>query len=171
MEQKTEYLQQLIEILLEDPTLTNNEIAKIIGTYRQKVWRDIDKLEREGTLWGFTSIFDENKLGLHHYVMLIKTNPMNEVAGRRIRDRGKNTHEGIRKISTFFTSGDYDIVFAYTANSPTKGRAYFDYLRTAFGDLFSERPTLLNVTYQLRREGKIDPDFHENISKTFHSFE
>jgi Lrp/AsnC family leucine-responsive transcriptional regulator len=43
-------------------------IAKHCGFSRQKTWRFIKQLEAKGLIWGYTAIFNEEKIGLIHFI-------------------------------------------------------------------------------------------------------
>ena len=55
-------------------------IAKNCGYSRQKVWRIINRLEENKTIWGYTAVVNEERQGLKNYIILIKrtTLPIDE---------------------------------------------------------------------------------------------
>ena len=63
---------KVINELLKNANKSINEIAKICGFSRQKVWRIIKNLEKNHTIWGYTAIVDEEKQNLKNYILLIK---------------------------------------------------------------------------------------------------
>src|SRR4030043_809248 len=66
-----------------------NDIAESCGFSRQKVWRVINNLEKNHTIWGYTAIVDEEKLGKKSYIMLVKrTNkPIKQILVNQILNR------------------------------------------------------------------------------------
>jgi DNA-binding Lrp family transcriptional regulator len=47
-------------------------IAKRCGFSRQKVYKTIKQMEKNKMIFGYTAIFDEQKIGLNHYILLMK---------------------------------------------------------------------------------------------------
>ena len=85
------------KILLELSNNSNksiNEIAKKCGFSRQKVWRIIKNLEKNHTIWGYTTVTDKEKQELVNYTLLIKRT--NKAVGndtvKKIIDRELETY-------------------------------------------------------------------------------
>ncbi len=49
-----------------------DKIAKNCGFSRQKACRMMKQLEEENLFWGYTAVFDEQKIGQTHFLLLIK---------------------------------------------------------------------------------------------------
>ena len=64
--------QKILKELRKNANKSVNEIAQYLGFSRQKVWRVIKNLEKNKTIWGYTTIVDEEKHGKKSYVILIK---------------------------------------------------------------------------------------------------
>ncbi len=47
-------------------------ISKHCGFSRPKTWRIIKQLEEKNMIWGYTAIFNEEKIGLSHFVLMLK---------------------------------------------------------------------------------------------------
>src|SRR4030042_952638 len=74
-----------------------NDIAESCGFSRQKVWRVINNLEKNHTIWGYVAVVDEEKLDKKSYIILLKrTNKsfsqelINKIIKRELTDKGKN---------------------------------------------------------------------------------
>ena len=67
---------EVLEALIEDPTRSAREIAKRLGSYRQKIWRRKTELERLNVIWGYTAVVDENKMNHVLYMVLLKMKPI-----------------------------------------------------------------------------------------------
>ena len=48
-----------------------NDIAKSCGFSRQKVWRVINNLEKNHTIWGYVAVVNQEKLNKKRYLMLM----------------------------------------------------------------------------------------------------
>ena len=83
-----------------------NDIAETCGFSRQKVWRVINNLEKNHTIWGYTAVVDEEKLDKKGYIMLIKRSNkpitkeiINHIIKREIEDRVKKM--GVEYIDSY----------------------------------------------------------------------
>ena len=66
-----------------------DKIAKKCGFSRQKTWRIIKNLEKDDSIWGYTAVVDEEKMGKKGYLLLFKgTNyPMEQKSEKIILER------------------------------------------------------------------------------------
>jgi DNA-binding Lrp family transcriptional regulator len=155
----------ILQSLLEDPTRSDNEIAGEIGTYRQKVWREKKKLERENVIWGYTTIIDEHKLNRVIYVLLIKMKPISkeyvDLSLSRVKERVPKEMYGIRVISLLFVNGEYDWMMVFSAPTHQEAKRYYESIRKEYENYLTEKPTLLDVPFALLREGKLNPESHK----------
>ena len=80
---------RIIDELSKNANKSINDIAKTCGFSRQKVWRTVNNLEKNNTIWGYSTIVDEEKLDKKSYIMLVKrTNkPVSEVIKNKIIKR------------------------------------------------------------------------------------
>jgi len=63
---------KLLSELVKNSNENIDTIAKHCSFSRQKTWRFIKQLEAKGLIWGYTAIFDEEKIGLTHFVLMLK---------------------------------------------------------------------------------------------------
>jgi len=47
-------------------------IAHLCGFSKQKTWRIIKRLESKELIWGYTAIFNEEKMALKHFMLMVK---------------------------------------------------------------------------------------------------
>lgn len=97
-----------------------NTIAKNCGFSRQKAWRMIKQLEAKKLIWGYTAVFDEEKIGLKHFILMMKRT--NEKVGEKVVDiiTSKEADNlaaefGITIESSAYTHGEYDWVVTFSA--------------------------------------------------------
>jgi DNA-binding Lrp family transcriptional regulator len=97
-----------------------NDIAETCGFSRQKVWRVINNLEKNHTIWGYVAVVDEEKLDKKSYMMLVKrTNKpitqklVNQIVNRELVNIVKKM--GIEFTNSIFTHGIYDWVICFNA--------------------------------------------------------
>ena len=54
---------KILDELLIDARQGIQKIAEKCKTYRQRVWREIKRMEKNKTIWGYTAVVDEEKMG------------------------------------------------------------------------------------------------------------
>jgi DNA-binding Lrp family transcriptional regulator len=151
----------VLDCLIEDPTRSSSEIAKKLGSYRQKVWREKNQLERENIIWGYTAIVDENKLNRVLYIILLKLKPMSrdlaDLMTMRI-SRHMPEQQNVRLLNVLYVNGEYDLMIKFSAPDHTTARRYYDSIRLAYEHSLLEKPVIVDVNFSLVREGKINPE-------------
>lgn len=154
----------ILEQLYEDPTRSDREIAGEIDSYRQKVWRDRKKLEKENVIWGYTAVVDETKLNHVIYLILFNTKPMSQeladLFARRV-SKGEPQQQKVRIINILYLNGGYDWLVMFSAPDHTTARRYYDSLRVIYAKHMLEKPVLVDVNFLLVREGKINPELEK----------
>ena len=63
---------KILDELTKNANKSINDIAENCRFSRQKVWRVINNLEKNHTIWGYTAVVYEEKLNKKSYLMLIK---------------------------------------------------------------------------------------------------
>jgi len=86
-------------------------IAKHCGLSRQKTSRIIKHLEEKGLIWGYTAIFDEEKIGLLHFMVMIKRamkkideKAVDLILSTKTEDIAKNSVSILKAIFLFMVS-------------------------------------------------------------------
>ncbi len=151
----------VLEYLLDDPTKSVRNIAKEMGSYRQMVWRKKKELEDEHVIWGYTAVVNDSKLNRVSYIVLMKTKPMSEglaelIIKRLVKEAPRK--EGVRQINLCYVNGEYDWVMRFSAPSHAIARKYYDILRLMYDEYLLEKPVMIDVSFCLVAEGKINPE-------------
>lgn len=157
---------KVLQHLTEDPTRSIREIAKDMGSYRQKVWRKKKKLEDDHVIWGYTAVVDESVLNHVMYIILMKLKPMSAELADLMKERitkREPAKQNVNLINVLYVNGEFDLVVMFTGPDHSTARRYFDSLRVAYDEHLIEKPVIIDVNLSLMREGKINP----NISKIF----
>lgn len=155
------YRDDVLERLIENPTKSVREIAKEMGSYRQKVWRRKRKLEEENVIWGYTAVVDESKINHVLYIVLLKMKPMSKELAELIMNRitkGEPHKQNVRLINVLYVNGEYDWIIMFSAQNHATARKYYDSLRLAYEDYLLEKPVIVDVNFALVREGKTNPE-------------
>lgn len=156
--------EDLINELLKNPRKTLSELAERLGTYRQRVWREIKKLEEEQVIWGYTVVIDEEKKGWKSFIILMKMEPISEKLVDTLIKRvvsQKAAKLKARVIDSFFMNGVYDWIIIFAADSWATARKYYDTIRKEYKEFLTEKPELIDIMFSITRYGKINPNIEK----------
>lgn len=137
-------------------------IAKHCGFSRQKTWRMIKHLEENKLIWGYTAISDEEKMGLKHYILLLKrsSNPLpKETANRIISRRAEDilTEIGGTIETSALIHGEYDWFVTLIAKDIMRAKKYTDTLLRLHPQEI-EKATLLQTMLFIKKQNILNPD-------------
>jgi DNA-binding Lrp family transcriptional regulator len=124
---------KIINELLKNAKENTTTIAKRCNVSDQKVRKTIHQLEENQLIWGYSAIIDEEKLGLKHYVMMVKRSNkkiddriIDQIISRKIEDITRGL--GITIENSFYTHGEYDWILTFTAHDILQARKFADTL-------------------------------------------
>ena len=160
----------LDEILIVDQLSRNanksiNEIAKSCGFSRQKVWRIIKNLEKNNTIWGYSSIIDEEKQNKKTYIVLIKRSarPLNKELIEKITRREiskKAGRIGVKILTSIYTNGAYDWLIHFNASNIRDAKRFVEDLNKTFEGYLNEI-TLLEKMFVTENCGIENPEINK----------
>jgi len=137
-------------------------IAKHCGFSRQKTWRFIKKLEEKGWIWGYTAIFNEEKIGLMHFMLMVKRTTkqieektVDKIVSRKIEDLVAES--GITIESSFYVHGEYDWVITFTAEGLRQAKKFSDSLVVLHPGVI-EKITIMQTLMFIRKQYILNPD-------------
>jgi len=155
---------EIIHALLTDPRKSASEIADELNTYRQKVWREIKKLEEKKAIWGYTAIINEEKIDWKSFIILIKMKPISKKqVDLELRSLGENKPKklNIRLLDFFYINGTYDWIIIFAAENWAAARKYYDFVRIKYRQFLREKPELIEIIFSLVRYGKKNPEIEK----------
>ena len=124
---------KVLSELVKNANKNIETIAKLCRFSKQKTWRIIKRLEAKELIWGYTAIFDEEKMGLKHFMVLIKRSmkrldesTIDIIVSRKLEDLIKDI--GITIESSSYVHGDYDWVLTFTAKDIIHAKKFSDSL-------------------------------------------
>jgi len=156
---------RILDQLSKNANKSINEIAKNCGFSRQKVWRIIKNLERNKTIWGYTSIIDEEKQNKKSYIILIKrtSNPLNKELIEKITKREiskKAAKIGAKIITSIYTNGAFDWVIHFNANNIRDAKRFVEDLNKTF-EGYVDETTLLEKMFITENCGIQNPEINK----------
>ena len=142
-----------------------NDIAKSCRFSRQKVWRIINNLEKNHTIWGYVAVVDEEKLDKKSYILLIKrTNkPVEQelidlIVKRELENQARLT--GIEFINSIFTHGSYDWIIFFNAPDIRIAKGFVETFNKLYEKYLSE-VNLIEKMFLAVSCGVTNPDINK----------
>ena len=159
--------QKIINFLKEDADESIDVIAKKCGFSRQKVWNIIKKLEKNKTIWGYTTVCDDERYNLKHFTMLIKrtTVPLDqktlqEVLMTRLEDILPDAMIHIENIIYFH--GCYDGICTFLAEDIIIAKKFCEQFNKRFSK-FIAGVELFEGILIIRKQSIRNPRLKEQI--------
>ena len=153
---------KVLHELLKDSSQSVNVIAKKLGFSRQKVWRVIKQLEKNNTIWGFTAVVNEKKIGQKSYMVLIRrtTEPLSEELTSKIIKR--NIEPAAKKLgvvidSSFYVHGIYDWIICFSAEDIADAKHFGDILLRTYPGHIADLQ-ILETLFWIKKHGVTNPE-------------
>ena len=140
-------------------------ISKNCGYSRQKVWRIINRLEENKTIWGYAAVVNEEKQGLKRYMILIKrtTLPIEEKLVDKITTRQleKSASEIDIKIeSSMFTHGTFDWVICFKAKDMMHAKKFSEIVNKTYWGYIGELH-IMETLFPIRIQEILNPEIEK----------
>ncbi len=151
---------KILDELLIDARQGIQKIAEKYKTYRQRVWREIKRMEENKTIWGYTAVVDEEKMGWKLFMIFMKMKPLTIEQVKEQIERHKQDVPGklaVRLIDAYYVNGTYDWIVIFAAENWTTARKYYDNIRKEYESSLLEKPEMDDVIFSTIRWGKINP--------------
>lgn len=153
---------RVLSELVKNSNKNIETIAQQCKFSKQKTWRIIKRLEAKDLIWGYTAIFNEEKMGLKHFMVLIKRSmkrldetTINVIVSRKLEDIIKEV--GVTIESSSYVHGDYDWVLTLTAKDIIQAKKFTDKLVTLHPGLI-ENITILETLIFIKKHYILNPE-------------
>jgi DNA-binding Lrp family transcriptional regulator len=161
-DQREQDEKKILSELMKNSNENIDTIAKHCGFSRQKTWRFIKQLEAKRLIWGYTAIFDEEKIGLEHFILMVKrtTKPVEEKIADRIISRNFEdfvVELGVTIESSFYVHGEYDWVITFTATDIKQAKRFSDLLVSFYPDVI-KKITIMQTFMFIKKQYILNPD-------------
>ena len=161
---------KILNELRKNANKSVNDIAEKCKFSRQKVWRVIKNLEKNHTIWGYTAVLDEEKLGKRSFVLLIKRSnkPMKKEILEKMsrKDFIKRVEAlGVESLMHMYMNGVYDWLIYFNANDIRIAKNYVEELTRVYEGHISEI-ILQEVMFTAQNSGITNPNI-EHINDFF----
>ena len=154
---------KILEELSKNAHSSINEIANKLGFSRQKVWRIIKNLENDKTIWGYTAIIDDNKIGVKRFCILLKKAPV-KVTDKKLnivinRDLLKTAMKNkVTLESTYFFYGEYDGQICVTAENIQQVKNFINDMQNKIGSDYFKEIKIMQVLVPIQIRGFPNPN-------------
>lgn len=153
---------KILDELVKNAHRSINEIANKLGFSRQKVWKVIKNLEENKTIWGYTVIIDNEKIGQKKFCILLKKalveatdEKLNIIINREIRDVAEKN--GVTLESTYFFNGIYDGQICVIADNIMQVKNFIADMQKKIGLDFFKETEILEVLFPIQVRGFDNP--------------
>jgi DNA-binding Lrp family transcriptional regulator len=153
---------KILSELVKNSNENIETIAKHGGFSRQKTWRFIKRLEEKGLIWGYTAIFNEEKIGLIHFMLMVKRTTkqleektVDKIVSRKLEDLVAEL--GITIESSSYVHGEYDWVITFTAEDIKQAKKFSDSLITLHPGVI-EKITIMQTLMFIRKHYILNPE-------------
>jgi DNA-binding Lrp family transcriptional regulator len=153
---------KVLSELVKNANKNIETIAKLCGFSKQKTWRIIKRLEAKELIWGYTAIFDEEKMGLKHFMILIKRSmrrlddsTISKIVSRKLEDIIKEYDITIE--SSLYVHGDYDWILTFTAQDIVQAKKFSDAL-VMFHPGIIENITIVETLFFVKKHYILNPE-------------
>jgi Lrp/AsnC family leucine-responsive transcriptional regulator len=137
-------------------------IAHTCGFSRQKVWRMIKHLEKEKLIWGYTAVYNEQKIGQTHFIMMIKRT-MEKIDERVIETiittKSENLAKefGITIETAAYIHGEYDWMLTFTAEDIAQAKRFSEQLIALYPS-GTDKISLFQTLIFVRKNHLLNPE-------------
>jgi DNA-binding Lrp family transcriptional regulator len=159
----------VIKALLNNARKSTIEIAKETGITRQTVSKIINKLEKDGRIWGYSTVMQPELLDNHFYIVLIKLKEEID-KGKLIKEISNSntlkqfTEEKFRY--SCYLHGTFDLMSSFYAQNIIEAEKIINRMYKPYRKYFSEL-YLHQVLITFRRMGIINPKIINDINENF----
>lgn len=156
--------QEVLNELLADCRQSTSAIATSCGITKQRVWKKIKELENDHTIWRYSSVINETKIGCTLYMALVKMGPLVRKTAEKIIERHKDSQAvgrgHVQLIESCFLNGIYDWMVMFAAKNIADAKKYCAFLQTVYGD-FIKHVELLEIMFPAMRSGTVNPEIQQ----------
>ena len=166
-EQITNDEKKIIHELQKNSKENIDKIAKKCGFSRQKVWRVIKRLEKDKTIWGYSTIVDNEKVDLTHYTMLVKRTIVPVDGKLRNMISGEELDEYFPELNItledcLYVNGKYDWIISFTAPGIKEMKKFCEKLLRKFSEHMAEYEVLETIV-TIEKHGIKNPSTKEQV--------
>jgi len=154
---------KILQEIINNSRESFHNIAKKLDFSRQKVWKYLKELEKEGKIWGYTTVADPSAKNKMLFFALIKQKiPYLENVDQIIKNiREDNSLKvGVNLIGLYYANGPYDCICIFEAETIKDAKKYLGYLMNEYKKLIVNID-LVESVFPMVHYGKINPKIED----------
>ncbi len=155
-------VKKVIDQLSNNSRQTTFDIAKKCSFSRQKTWKIIRDLEKSKVIWGYSTIIDENNLGMNTYFALVKSK--SSFLGvdnliEKVKEKGAEKLN-IKFKDIYYLNGLYDSIIIFMAKDIRDAKRYCMFVEKTYGK-YVDRIDLMENIFPLIKDGTVNPNIDD----------
>ena len=153
---------KILKELRKNSRISLNELAEKCGFSRQKVWRIVNDLEKNKTIWGYTTVINNEKLGLKQFYILIKkvgAKPRGVQVGIALDEALRENLEQREFFieGSYYCHGPHDWIIIVNAKNIIEIKKMVESIRTNYHDFISDIQ-IIEIMFPILKEGIENPE-------------
>ena len=153
---------KILKELRKNSKISYNDLAEKCGFSRQKVWRIVNDLEKNKTIWGYSTVIDDEKVSQKQFFIFVKRK--GGIADKNHIDMAVNRtlKEYIEKIGMtveagYYTHGVYDWITILTGKNVREVKKFVEHIRENYQSIIAD-VQVTEVLFTLEKEGIENPN-------------
>jgi DNA-binding Lrp family transcriptional regulator len=125
----------------------------------------INQLEKNNTIWGYSTVYDEKKMGLKHFMLMVKRSnkkideqTIDQIISRKVEDFALDFDTFIE--SSFYVHGEYDWIITFVTKDINHALKFSESVLAQNPGII-ERVTILQTMMFIRKHYILNPDRKE----------
>jgi DNA-binding Lrp family transcriptional regulator len=159
----------VIKALLNNARKSSKDIAREAGITRQTVSKIINKLEKDGRIWGYSTVMEPELLDNHFYLVLLKIKEDIDKGELMKKISNSNTINQLTGENFRYSSylhGKFDFITSFYAPNLIEAEKKVNKTLKSFRKYISEI-YIHQVLITFRRMGIINPNLTKEIEEHF----
>ena len=156
---------KLLAELVNNARKNISTLAKNTKFSTQKVRFMINQLEKNNTIWGYSAVYDEEKIGLKHFMLMVKRSnkkideqTIDQIISRKVEDFALDFDTFIE--SSFYVHGEYDWIITFVTKDINHALKFSESVLAQNPGII-ERVTILQTMMFIRKHYILNPDRKE----------
>jgi DNA-binding Lrp family transcriptional regulator len=156
---------KLLAELVNNARKNISTLAKNTKFSTQKVRFMINQLEKNNTIWGYSTVYDEKKMGLKHFMLMVKRSnkkideqTIDQIISRKVEDFALDFDTFIE--SSFYVHGEYDWIITFVTKDINHALKFSESVLAQNPGII-ERVTILQTMMFIRKHYILNPDRKE----------
>jgi len=153
---------KILKELRKNSRISYNDLAEKSGFSRQKVWRLVNDLEKNKTIWGYSTVIDDEKLDLKRFFLFIKRkggvpekSQIDNTINRVLKEQLKKME--LAAEASYYTHGTHDWITILTGKNIRDVKKFVEHVREHYQEIVSDIQ-VTEVLFTLEKESIENPN-------------